>query len=507
MHIQFLLPMNDKHLVCSRKLLATLALVASPILLADQNDQSNGAATAVAPTPVMAEATLEEAPQAIDIAGQADDLAVADGGSEVLDQDTAYGELSNDGVVLDRLEVRTAFLGYFNSEQYEQAVDAGELMVEMTEQEFGPEHLEIAPALNGLGAALLRAGRSAEAATYFERSIAVYQNQLGVFAAESVDPLMGLGLVQQDLGEHDGALRTFQRAQHLTHRDKGVNNLQQISIIQARSQSYMAQDKWTEAENLQLLSAKLYRRNYGTGNAETIPAMHRLARWYHDIMDYRQARIIYRQTVEMIKDSGGGESPAMIPALKGIAGAYLEERSPDMNKGLRAHEKIVEIADNYPGYDIEDRILAHLELGDWYVLLNTEDKAWEQYRIGWELSVEQEQDLTRDWAEIFDRPHLIYPGSSLSVDFMGYGVVGKEVYYDFQFTIGRDGKPKDINVLGSNLHGQTRVAALHAFRYARFRPRMVDGATVATANYKVRRVYPTFPPDDYATVRLGGGGG
>jgi tetratricopeptide (TPR) repeat protein len=501
MPTQFLSTMRNNPILRQVTLLAASVLLAAPTLCVAETVANTPAEqpVIVAPKATEAEATMETPVPAPVKEGEV--LQTVD---DEPSQPSAYGELSEDGFVLDRLEARQAFWDYFDAQQYEQAVDVGELVVTLSEQDFGANDIEMAPVHNALGAALSRAGRPAEAVDHFQSSVGIYQDKIGIFAAEMIDPLMGLGLAQQDLGDHDAALGTFQRAQHLTHRDRGVNNLDQISIVQARVNSYMAQDRWQEAENLQLLSFKLYRRNFGKDNVETIPAMHRLARWYHDIMDYRQARIIYRQTLELLEDKYEGDHPSMIPALNGIAAAYLEEHSAEMGKGLKAHERVVSIIDQTPGYDPEARILAHLELGDWYVMFNDEDKAWEQYRIGWDLSIEQHQS-ERDWPKYFDRPHLIYPGASLSVDYMGYGVVGKEVYYDFKFTIGPDGRPQDINVLGSNLHGQTRSAAIHAFRYARFRPRMVEGSAVATTGYKVRRVYPTLPPEDYGAVRLGGG--
>ena len=144
-------------------------------------------------------------------------------------------------------------------------------------------------------------------------------------------------------------------------------------------------------------------------------------------------------------------------------------------------------------------VLAFLEMGDWFVQFNREENAWENYREGWELA-QGDSESPRDWDAYFQRPHLIYPGGTLGIDLIGYGRVGKEVYYDFEFTIAANGRPEKINILGTNLHGQTRAVAIQAFRYARFRPRIVDGVAVATMGYKVRRVYPTDPPDDYGSV-------
>ena len=259
--------MKNRPAICP-PLLAGLAFLASANIFADQIEQPDGVTVAPVTSPVISEMTAVYEAQAIEISEQVDILPSVDGAADEIGQSTEYGELSEDGFLLDRLEARTAFWDYFDSEQYEQAVDAGELVVKMTEQEFGPTDLEMAPVLNGLGAAMFRAGRPAEAAPYFERSVAVFQHQIGIFASEMVDPLVGLGLALQALGEHDAALGTLQRAQHLTHRDQGVYNLDQVPIIQARSESFMAKEKWEEAESLQLLAAKLYRRNYGAGNGE-----------------------------------------------------------------------------------------------------------------------------------------------------------------------------------------------------------------------------------------------
>lgn len=406
-------------------------------------------------------------------------------------------------MTVDRFEVRQVFANYMAAEQYPEAIDAAAVGLELARDELGEESLELVPYINDLGNALLRNDQPGEARIQFEKSVALVREQAGVFDSTLVEPLVGLGLAFQDMGEHPEAITSFQYAQHVTHRDKGVNNLDQVRIIEAMTSSFEAQEQWLQAENLQLLAFKLYKRNYGEANEETLPGMYRLARWYQQVQDYRQARIVYRNAMEKIAERHGEDSPEMIPALKGIAGAYLEENGPDAIKGLRASKKILDIMVANPDqFGLEQRILAHLEMGDWYVQFNEPEEAWEQYRSGWQMA-QADAGGDRDWGTYFDRPHLIYPGATLGLDIMGYGRVGDEVYYDFEFTIARTGRPEDINILGTNLHGQTRAPALQAFRYARFRPRIVEGDTVATPGYKVRRVYPTEAPEGFGSVQLG----
>lgn len=432
------------------------------------------------------------------------------------DEQQAFDELTEDGPLsatpgfgaigdlrVDRFEARQVFSNYMVSEEYPAAIEAAVTGLTLTREELGENHPETIPYMNDLANALLRNNQPGEARIQFEKSVSLLRETAGVFSPELVEPLVGLGLAFQDMDEHDQAIDTFNYAQHVTHRDEGVYNLGQVRIIEATASSFAAQEKWLQAENLHLLAYKLYRRNYGADSEETLPGMYRLARWYQQVQDYRQARVVFRKAMKRIEAQHGEQSPRLIPPLKGIAGAYLEENGPDAIKGLRASEEILRIMNNNPKeFSLEQRILAHLEMGDWFVQFNRSDDAWGQYRSGWELA-QTDNETNRDWMQYFDRPHLIYPGARLGLEVIGFGRVGDQVYYDFQFTIARSGRPEEIEIIGTNLHGQTRSVALQAFRFARFRPRIVDGSTVSTPGYKVRRVYPTDAPPGYGTSEVG----
>jgi tetratricopeptide (TPR) repeat protein len=430
----------------------------------------------------------------------------------VLDQDLASlsipdsAEQEDAGFVLDRLEARTTLDDYLRNRQYEQAIDVADTVLELTERELGANSMEMVPVLNQMGIALVRAGRPAEALPHFVRSIDLIKNQVGLFAPVLVEPTFGLGLAYQGMGDHGNAIDTFQRAQHVTHRDKGVVNLDQIPILQSIAVSYMSQDKWTEAETLQLLSYKIHRRNYGDDDVDALPALYELAGWYHSIGDFRQARLIYRRGLKILEKAGLEGSLEALPALRGIQKAYLADDGEQRPKSLRLQQEITEIADAHADQVSRDaQIQSHLELADLYLVLDQKTKAWKEYRVVWEMVNDSPAGLERDWDDLFSRPKLLFAGGDLPINVMGYGVVGKEVYYDFEFVIGRDGRPDDIEIINTNLHGQTRKAAIHIFRLARFRPVIVDGATVPTPSYRVRRIYPTDPPPNYQTVKIGPG--
>lgn len=510
---------RSTRLLAAAFLLGFLPAIAGAQVTADPGSDQ---ATAQAATQSTVQSTVQSTSQAtvngVDSAGpaqaglEAAEPALDPDEQQLFEELSADGEDSPDAAVkfgaigdlrVDRFEARQVFANYMLAEQYPEAIEAAVTGLDLAREELGSEHPDTIDYINDLANALLRNDQPGEARIQFEKSVSLLRETAGIFSGELVEPLVGLGLAFQDMDEHDLAVDTFNYAQHVTHRDLGVYNLDQVRIIEATANSFAAQEKWLEAENLQLLAYKLYRRNFDEDSEEILPGMYRLARWYQQVQDYRQARVVFRKAMARIEEKHGAQSPKLIPPLKGIAGAYLEENGPDAIKGLRASEEILVIMNNNPEqFSLEQRILAHLEMGDWFVQFNRSDDASSQYRAGWELA-QTDGNGERNWLEYFDRPHLIYPGARLGLEVIGYSRVGDQVYYDFQFTIGRNGRPEEIEIIGTNLHGQTRSVALQAFRYARFRPRIVDGATVETPGYTVRRVYPTDAPPGYGTAEIG----
>lgn len=409
-------------------------------------------------------------------------------------------------IQLDRVEAGQLYEFYIENKDYEQALEAADVELSLTEKAFGVDDPAVIPALNHKANALLLNNQPVEAKGLFERAAVLAQYTDGVFSEKLYEPYKGVGIAELKMNNPEAAQVAFVRAQHISHRAEGVYNLRQLELISPMAQALMAQDQWNEAQDMLESKWRIMENHYGKESLNVLPAYYEMATWFHDVQQYKQARVTFRKAIALIEDQAGENDLRLITPKRGIANTYLEESFERLTPGLRQHQEILDIVNSNPGASAEQKIQAHLELGDWYVVVNEEKDAWEQYRKAWELAQEDAENSER-WSEFLATPRLIYHGRDLSVDFLGYYVVGKEVYYDFEFTIAASGRPEDIEILGTNLHSNTRTAALQSFRAARFRPSIVDGVTLSTEEYRVRRIYPTDPPDDYGTISIGGGVG
>ena len=395
------------------------------------------------------------------------------------------------------------YQGLLDRQAYAEAVQAAHQLLETVAAELGSEDVEYAYALSDLGAAYFHNGQFGEAVRPLERSIHGISARLGVHSPVLIGPLAYLGLALKGMEEHDRALDELTRAQALVHRHYGAMSPRQLKLVYAKADILEAKEEYWEAEQMLRLGLRVQEHNHGVGALETMPARYYLAEWLTAIGEYRPALSLYRDAMLALQTQAGEDSPLVVPALRGMAATFLLQQDVDVDRGLTLHQRIADITEQHPdAFTTAERAEAWLDLGDWLILFEREEEAWDAYARAWELAA---GDDSRDWAAYLSEPRLIYAGPNLTVDFMGYQVVNEEVWYDFDFRVRPDGRPSHVKVIDSNLSTLTRTRAISFLRKGRFRPAIVDGEPQTTHDYRIRRYYPTTPPEGYGEVIVGGG--
>ncbi|MEM9304362.1 MAG: tetratricopeptide repeat protein [Pseudomonadota bacterium] len=389
--------------------------------------------------------------------------------------------------------------------RYLDAIGLAEQLLEQIETDLGRDHVEYSHALSDLGAAHHHAGSPQAAIEPLRASIRGISAAEGIYSPNLVGPQAYLGAALQALGEHRDALDELTRAQHLTHRHDGALNLDQLKIVHAKAASLEATGEFWETEQLLRLVLRVNEHHYGATALESLPARWQLAEWLTHYQRYQPALSVYGDAIRLLESKGETAGPAMLQAMRGMAQTYLLQQSVDVDRGLTLTREIAAMIEAAPDrFDLPTRIQAQLELGDWLILFDREDEAWEAYERAWALA---RDDNSQDWTAFLAEPRLIYAGPNLTVDFMGYQVIGTEVYNDFAFRVRPDGRPSHVKVLDSNLSVLTRRRSIAFLRDARFRPALASGAPVSTREHRLRRYYPTPAPDDYGQVSFNGSSG
>jgi tetratricopeptide (TPR) repeat protein len=121
------------------------------------------------------------------------------------------------------------------------------------------------------------------------RTIQAYTESANLMAAElgPFDPGMfqkylSLGLAQQELGQHEEAIKAFEAAEHISRVNDGLNTPMAIAPIEAAILSHVALgDMPTANRRLQYLLL-ISRNYYGSSSIQLVPLLSSMGDWYMD---------------------------------------------------------------------------------------------------------------------------------------------------------------------------------------------------------------------------------
>ncbi len=320
----------------------------------------------------------------------------------------------------------------------------------------------------------------------FEVAVRLISESEGIFSEELIEPLSYIGFAEYNRARFAKSTDAMSRAQHITHRLEGMLNTTQLPFIYYKALNLLrSRDIW-ESIQVQRSAYKINRSEYGITNHETIKSARQLGSWLTLVGEYRPALSIYRNHLRAIEDVDGPESPLLIPLLEGQAVTYFYSFVSfggmvisEKDRGFTSLARIIEIQDKHPQqFSRADRYTRRIELADILMGQHYEKRALRYYEAAWEMaSPEQMASLSRDF-------HVL-GGPFVHVD---PDVVpeGDDIYYDFEFSIKRDGRPQYIKLINTNATGSFKYNATGAFRGSRFRPRIDEGNFVSVASNRQR---------------------
>ena len=378
------------------------------------------------------------------------------------------------------------FKTHIEAEQLPQAVEAAQLVVELTEKEFGPNHIEVVTPLNNLATVQEQLGEYPAAEGNYRRSIKILEGAQGIYGERLVRPLTGLGLVYNAAGRYPEGLLVFQRAQHITHRNDGMYALDQLDILDGQTQSFLGLDEFAEADRTQRLALVVSERKLGKRSLGVVPALYKLGKWYQQTYQYTNQRILYRRALDILEAHHGPDDLSLVEPLRGIATSrYLE--GIRRTEGERALERALEIVNKHPDVDSEERVRTLVDLGDWYITSSKADAGLPLYRQAWNLlhgNLKLRESLFGRPVRLLYYSPVITEGEPLSIS----NEPG-EKYIDLEFMVTRRGRVANVKVVDANVRNIIQREVKFAASKARYRPRLENGVSVDTPVVRFRQSF------------------
>jgi len=210
-----------------------------------------------------------------------------------------------------------------------------------------------------------------------------------------------------------------------------------------------------------------------------------------------------------------------VPALQGLATTYRLERypvayatreeptpammtAPELQQpmtlnnypaGEQALQQVVRIRQQAAAPDPMALVEAVLDLGDWYTLFDKPSRSEPLYAHAFELLT---QIPGTDSTAYFAEPKPLYipvPGTPRS-NRSNIDAETLDGFVELGFDITETGYVRNVKTLASEPPGLMEIRVRRSLRVARYRPAVVDGIPVASANQTYRHEFPYHAKPD-----------
>ncbi|MDP5071616.1 MAG: hypothetical protein NWQ45_12020 [Congregibacter sp.] len=354
----------------------------------------------------------------------------------------------------------------------------------------------------------------------------------GPMSGELAPTLEGLGAAYVAENRTDEAVRAFSRAVHLTRISGGLHTPSQIPALEQLIATHIRRGDFAAADDQQ---AYLYRvKSFGqqhAGNDALGQATLRYADWMRGVylgdIDYQRfPRLVgindlYDKAINEIVAAQGDASPELLDYLQGrielsyLISVYPGERETgfrasggqtgfdvaseaqlrfwrlqedNFRLGLQALEHKQRVIDAAPHSTGEDRANARIAIADWHQWHRRYAPAIRIYREAWAMMASQENNA--EWLRsTFEEPLELPQETVFNPGAVPVGTVNlAEV--DIDFAVSRHGEATDINITTDATGENAKSATNRAYRYlrsVRFRPKLDNGDVVESP--KMRRTY------------------
>jgi tetratricopeptide (TPR) repeat protein len=397
-----------------------------------------------------------------------------------------------------RQAARTRFVRLLSEGRNEEAVRAGEELLELTRAQFGAGSIRLAAPLTNLGTARLRAGQLPAAEASYKAAVELVEGREGILALRLVPPLVGLGETYTRAGQYADAAAAYERALRVNQVNEGIYNTDQIPIRDGLSESYLGLQDLDKANFHQEAQIPVTTRRVGSDSAALGPALLKLGRWYERSGQPERARFAYQKAARLVEAEQGEDSPALVDSLLAIGDTYraqallpADPNSGEAPMGLlplssAMYRRALEILERQDPPDAARQGRAYVALGDLYMLWGRRKTAELAYGRAWEALADPALGATRD--DYFDapvrlmgpEPPRLYPRSVATRPPQDQGTLLPGTV-SVRYGVDALGKAVDVTLLESDPPGLVDDAVLAAVRGALFRPRYVDGAPVVAA--------------------------
>ena len=193
------------------------------------------------------------------------------------------------------------------------------------EKVYGPDHPDVAAALNNLANLLLAKGDYAEAEPLLRRALAIDERILGAEHPRIISALSNLGWLLTARGDYAGAEPLHRRALTIAEKALGPRNLDTAACLNNLAATLLAEGDYAGAEPLYRRALDIRENILGPEHSSTAVSLGSLAELLRAKGDYSAAEPLYRRALVIAEKALGPNHPTTASSLNNLAALLADE--------------------------------------------------------------------------------------------------------------------------------------------------------------------------------------
>jgi tetratricopeptide (TPR) repeat protein len=367
--------------------------------------------------------------------------------------------------------------GFIDARDFSGALGPAQSIIDAQRTQREPQYPADLAALGLIEAELREIGDALE---HLAEAIGIVVDAEGEYSPTLIEYYRGLGRTYIKSAQYQEAIVTLEQAQHISQRHLGLFNVEQAALLDDITTAYLGLGNTVDAQRMQVERLDNAIRRFGTADPRVIPFRYTLARYYEQSRLPESAREQYQEVLKSQESRLGGTDAGVLAPLRELVSLDLlvtQGEEPERRDRLAA------VLEQSPNATAVERGLSLSLLGDWANVTGDAATARAYYEQAWSTLITNPEV---DVAAYFRKPTMIDfvpPLSAVDRNERSRPYTWTEIILEFD--VSAEGLPSDVRVVTRDPQTsslQTRYS--RRMRETHFRPRLVDGAPVATTNVR-----------------------
>src|SRR6266511_363300 len=206
--------------------------------------------------------------------------------------------------------------------KYDEALQLVERSLEIRERLLGPDHPDVATAINSLAILHRQKGQYAKAEQLCRRSLAIRESALGPDHPHVADSLNNLASIYYNQGDFPKADLLFRRALMIREKALGPSHLDVAQSLSNLIVLYRDTGEYAKAAPLSQRALAIFEERLGPEHLDVAQALNNTASLYWSRGDYAEAEPLFRRALAIREKTLGPEHPDVASSLNGLGTLY-----------------------------------------------------------------------------------------------------------------------------------------------------------------------------------------